>query len=51
LRKGRKVGNRGEKGICCYLVAGLTGTVLYMGHIMVLGRVFCHILPTTAMCG
>ena len=51
MRKGRKVGNRGEKGIYCYLVAGLTGTVLCTGHITVLGRVFCHILPTTAMCG
>ena len=51
MRKERKVGNRGEKGIYHYLVAGLTGTVPYTGHITVLGRVFCHILPTTAMCG
>ena len=52
MRKERKVGNREEKGIYCYLVAGLIGTVLYIGHIMVLGRVFCyfcHILPTTAI--
>ena len=54
MRKGRKVGNRGKKGIYYYLVAGLTGTVLCIGYITVLGRVFCHfchILPTTAMCG
>src|SRR6266699_3291025 len=48
LRKERKVGNRGEKGIYCYLVAGLTGTVPCTGHITVLGRVFCHILPCSA---
>src|SRR6266403_4102096 len=48
LRKERKVGNRGEKGICRYLVAGLIGTVLYTGYITVLGRVFCYILPCSA---
>ena len=51
LRKERKVGNREERGICCYLVARLTGTVPCTGYITVLGRVFCHILPTTAICG
>src|SRR6266567_8936544 len=48
LYKERKVGNRGEKGIYYYLVARLTGTVLYIGYIIVLGRVFCHILPYSA---
>src|SRR5438105_476744 len=51
LRKERKVGNRGEKGICYYLVAGLTGTVPCTGHVAVLGHVFCYfcyILPYSA---
>ena len=51
MGSGRYVGGGGKKGICCYLVARLTGTVLCIGYITVLGRVFCHILPTTAMCG
>src|SRR6266567_9485786 len=48
LYKEKKVGNRGGKGIYYYLVARLIGTILYTGHITVLGRVFCHILPYSA---